>query len=187
MEWRGLLLIRAVDPGFPSGGTNLLFWSFFLKTVDLWNWKKLGREEGLHVSSTLRSATGLSVHQTFTGHSLRRCLDTSDMLPGFCPRVSYSFVSSTDGNLKNTKSQSCTDQRYHIVDSFRGAVIIHVQLRPLCFRVVFRGINASFSQNVSKSEKYERNYFSNLPNLYHAIRKWVGQFQKITWIFQFFF
>ena len=30
-------------------------------------------------------------------------------------------------------------------------MIIHVQLRPLCFRVVLRGINVSFSQNVSKS------------------------------------
>ena len=41
--------------------------------------------------------------QTSAAHIVKRRLDTSDMLPGFCPRVSYSFVSSTDGKFKEHK------------------------------------------------------------------------------------
>ena len=43
------------------------------------------------------------LEQTSAVHLVKRCLDTSDRLPGFCPRVSYSFVSSTDGKFKEHK------------------------------------------------------------------------------------
>ena len=131
----------------------------------------MDREEGVRVSSALRSSTGLSVHQTFTGHSLRRCLDTSDMLPGFCPRVSYSFVSSTDGKFKE-----------HKIPKLHRSVLSHCrQLQGSCdnsrptssfmLQSCIQGYQSLFFRECLKIHKYERNYFSNLPHSYHTVRK----------------
>ena len=130
---------------------NLLFWSFFPKTVDLWNWKKIGPRGGGCVSLVPLDPP---LDYQFTKHLLVTAWDDVWTRVICCPGSVHVCPTALSvpqmANLKNTKSQSCTDQCYHIVDSFRGAVIIHVQLRPLCFRVVFRGINACFSGNVSK-------------------------------------
>ena len=177
--WHGLLLIRAVDPGFPNGvptrkvGSQAFYFGHFFPK----NCMKLKKEGPRGRGCVSLVALDPPLYYQFTKHLLVTACDNVWTRVICCPGSVHACPTALSvpqmENLKNTKSQSCTDQCYHIVDSFRGAVIIHVQLRPLCFKVVFRGINwqCLFFRECLKINKYKSNYFSNLLHSYNTIRK----------------